>query len=280
MLQVLDHDSSKIINILNQDPSGVRLTKAEVLYVDYIVSNLKVIGVWTKIKALYGFVGGNAWKHKWNWKDMRDLDEAFRIDFSLGGFTHSHLGIEKTNPVVNNLPAVIYFSADRDLPSYLSSLSHGFYSNKRNTLNVIGITAGSGLNTGVPATASYITLNIENTQVLNQNLSGNGYVSGFNNTSGGFVASTRTNTSQTTAHLNGVNITSGFPSVPFSVSNIARFGIFMSVNYVVSSGLYSYSGGQNNSRVCFYYIAEGLSITELNRLSNIVTVAQNILSRA
>jgi hypothetical protein len=60
--------------------------------VNQLVLDLKSYSLWTKIKALYPFVGGTATTHKFNLKDPRDLDAAFRLTFA-GGMTHSNLGI-------------------------------------------------------------------------------------------------------------------------------------------------------------------------------------------
>jgi hypothetical protein len=59
--------------------------------IDTLVIQLKAIGVWAKLKAIYPFVGGTASTHKFNLKDPRDLDVAFRLVF-LGGVTHSTNG--------------------------------------------------------------------------------------------------------------------------------------------------------------------------------------------
>jgi hypothetical protein len=59
--------------------------------INTLVTDLKGYGVWTKMKAIYPFVGGTASTHKWNLKDPRDLDAAFRLVFS-GGSTHSSTG--------------------------------------------------------------------------------------------------------------------------------------------------------------------------------------------
>jgi len=56
-----------------------------------LVIDLKTDGLWTKMKAIYPFVGGTATSHKYNLKDPRDLDAAFRLTFS-GGWTHSSTG--------------------------------------------------------------------------------------------------------------------------------------------------------------------------------------------
>jgi hypothetical protein len=60
--------------------------------INQLVVDLKGYGIWTKMKALYPFVGGTASTHKFNLKDPRDLDAAFRLVFS-GGITHSSTGI-------------------------------------------------------------------------------------------------------------------------------------------------------------------------------------------
>jgi hypothetical protein len=55
--------------------------------INNLVFDLKNYGIWSKCKAIYPFVGGTASTHKWNLKDARDLDAAFRLVFS-GGWTH------------------------------------------------------------------------------------------------------------------------------------------------------------------------------------------------
>lgn len=59
--------------------------------INTLVTDLKTYNIWTKMKALYPFVGGTATSHKFNLKDPRDLDAAFRIQFN-GGWTHSSTG--------------------------------------------------------------------------------------------------------------------------------------------------------------------------------------------
>ncbi|MFN5835081.1 MAG: hypothetical protein ACK459_15220 [Akkermansiaceae bacterium] len=60
--------------------------------INTLVTTMKSDGIWTKMKAIYPFVGGTASTHKWNLKDPRDLDAAFRLTFS-GGITHDSNGI-------------------------------------------------------------------------------------------------------------------------------------------------------------------------------------------
>lgn len=60
--------------------------------VNQLVLDLKGYSIWTKMKAIYPIIGGSASTHKWNLKDPRDLDAAFRLLFN-GGITHSSSGI-------------------------------------------------------------------------------------------------------------------------------------------------------------------------------------------
>ena len=59
--------------------------------INTLVVQMKADNIWTKMKAIYPMVGGTASTHKWNLKDPRDLDAAFRLTFS-GGWTHSANG--------------------------------------------------------------------------------------------------------------------------------------------------------------------------------------------
>lgn len=59
--------------------------------INTLVTDLKGYGIWTKMKALYPFVGGTASSHKFNLKDPRDLDAAYRLVFA-GGWSHSSNG--------------------------------------------------------------------------------------------------------------------------------------------------------------------------------------------
>lgn len=59
--------------------------------VNTLVTDLKTANIWTKMKAIYPFVGGTATSHKFNLKDPRDLDAAYRLVFN-GGWTHSSTG--------------------------------------------------------------------------------------------------------------------------------------------------------------------------------------------
>ena len=59
--------------------------------INTLVVQMKADNIWSKMKAVYPMVGGTASTHKFNLKDPRDLDAAFRLQFN-GGWTHSANG--------------------------------------------------------------------------------------------------------------------------------------------------------------------------------------------
>lgn len=58
-----------------------------------LVSDLKSANIWTKMKAIYPFVGGTASQHRFNLKDPRTVAGAYYITFN-GGVTHSSNGVQ------------------------------------------------------------------------------------------------------------------------------------------------------------------------------------------
>ena len=60
--------------------------------INTLVVDLKSDGLWTKMIAIYPLVGGTASSQKYNLKDPRDLDVAYRLTFG-GGWSHGSFGI-------------------------------------------------------------------------------------------------------------------------------------------------------------------------------------------
>ena len=67
------------------------LTTPQEVAVNDLVLALKSASLWSKIYCYYPNVGGTASAHKWNLKDPRDLDAAYRLLF-YGGMTHNANG--------------------------------------------------------------------------------------------------------------------------------------------------------------------------------------------
>ena len=106
--------------------------------INQLVLDLKSYGIWTKMKAIYPFVGGTAALHKWNLKDPRDLDAAFRLVFN-GGWTHSATG---ATPNGTNAFANTYLSPSTQLS--LTSTHLSYYSRTNVNLTQVEIGSQSG----------------------------------------------------------------------------------------------------------------------------------------
>lgn len=59
--------------------------------INQLVVDLKGYNIWSKMQAVYPFVGGTSSTHKFNLKNPLDTDAAFRLVFN-GGWTHSSTG--------------------------------------------------------------------------------------------------------------------------------------------------------------------------------------------
>jgi hypothetical protein len=82
---VTDYDALNFVN------AALISNETQQIAINTLTTDLKNAGLWAKMKAIYPFVGGTASTHRWNLKDPRDLDAAFRLTFS-GGWTHSTSG--------------------------------------------------------------------------------------------------------------------------------------------------------------------------------------------
>jgi hypothetical protein len=78
-----------------QSPTGgnYAMSLTEIDAVNNLVLGLVATGVWDKIKAIYPVMGSTAATHKYNLKDPRDADAAYRLVFNGGGWTHSLAGM-------------------------------------------------------------------------------------------------------------------------------------------------------------------------------------------
>lgn len=100
-----------------------------------LVADLKSYGIWTKFKAIYPFVGGNATSHKFNLKDPRDLDAAYRLVFNGGG-THNSNGYQP------NINAYADTKLNPFLTLNIDNMHFSYYSRTNATIDYydIGIT--------------------------------------------------------------------------------------------------------------------------------------------
>ena len=228
--------------------------------IDKLVVDLKSAGVWSKMKAIYPMVGGTASTHKFNLKDPRDLDAAFRLSF-LGGWTHSSNGAQ---PNGTNGYADTFLTASSHLSTNSTHLS--FYS--RTESEVLAVSIGSTLGGSVTNQAN-IFLKYANEAYcrLNSNAT-----AGFSNTSSlGLHIANRISSSETRNSIRGVLKTQTSASTSLNTSNILLSGSILDGSLFVSFF---------DSRQCaFSSIGDGLSDTEAANLYTAIQNFQTTLNR-
>jgi hypothetical protein len=228
--------------------------------INTLVLDLKNYGIWTKMKAIYPFVGGTATTHKWNLKDPRDLDAAFRLLFS-GGWTHSSNGAK---PNGTNAFANTYLSPSGFLS--LNNTSISYYSRENLSLTgspIAAASTGNGLLILSPRTDS-------GSQADN---------SGVNNT-------TSATTSPTSR--DGLFTASRITSTAFKVYRNAVVYRNSTITSTSLSTVNLYVGARNNNNSAIQYsalqcafasIGDGLTDTEASNLYTAVQAYQTTLSR-
>ena len=147
------------------------LTTAEETAIINLVDGLKTNGTWDKYHAIYPFVGGTAAEHKWNLKDPRDLDAAFRMSWN-GTITHDFMGVKSDGSTgyANthfNPTTEASSNADFSMSVYKTGIEAGGssksylgeYSNAGSEFTLIGWIGGGAKEGGVIAglgTADYV----------------------------------------------------------------------------------------------------------------------------
>jgi hypothetical protein len=228
--------------------------------INTLVLDLKADGLWTKMKAVYPFCGSTASQQKWNLKDPRDLDAAFRLVFN-GGITHSSTGIQGngTNGYFDTFlnPSVVFSSTSggsmfayirnntgtpSDLGAFQSIVNYRMQLTTRTTSNEIGGAA------------------LSNNSILEANLD-----------SRGFWGVTRP-PSSSTYHLIK-NTTSSSNTDTYYEPNSKLFGFALGFDSAPLAGTYS------NHEFGFVCVADGLTTTEAQTLRTINLTFQTALSR-
>jgi hypothetical protein len=218
--------------------------------INTLVTDLKTDGIWDKMKAIYPFVGGTATTHKFNLKDARDLDVAFRLAFS-GGVTHSANGVVGNG--VNGF-ANTFINPLTNLSQ--NNVSVNIYS--RNS-----ITGQSDF--GAPNLSGY--LNISNKQHFKINQSTSFSATTNTQSSLGLFSFNRVNSTQESVYKNG-NLLETFSknSVTPTPTSFTLLALVWAAEY-------------GNKQQAFASIGEGLTDTEASNLYTRVQAFQTTLNR-
>lgn len=244
--------------------SAATITDIQERYaINNLVTGLKLNGLWTKMQAIYPFVGPSSTTHKWNLKDPRDLNAAFRLSF-LGGWTHTSSG---ALPNGTNGYANTFFT-----PSTSSNVNSTHLSIYLNTNNSSIVTpdpdpAEIGSFNGISqafliAQGNAATLNTRNLGST---------ISGAQTNRLGFGLSSRTSATVTTIYKNGTSVGSGN-----SGGSLPTFEVWIG-NLNISGG--PYGQGWTNNRFGFASIGTSLDATEAANFYTVVQAYQTALSR-
>jgi len=269
-----DPDAELFFNA--ESAAGVTLTTTQKNAVNQWVVDAKAAGIWTKMKAVYPFVGGTATAHKFNLKNPADTNAAFRLSF-VGGVTHSANGIQGngTNGYANT-----FLNMQTVFPSGNSSI--GSY-NRTNVVGyMLGARAGTG-NTGNPATnfnhsiiqVSSINISPPSAPIIVANRSGTG--------TAGLFQVTPTPTSQ----LGLLACSRVSSTLIYAITNSGLFTNTTNVTQTVLPNLQiallalntGTVGTFSTHQLSFAYISDSLTSTELTALRTINLTFQTTLGR-
>lgn len=227
--------------------------------VNYLVTDLKSNNLWSKMKAIYPMVGGTASTHKFNLKDPRDLDAAFRLVFN-GGWTHSSTG---ALPNGSNAYANTYLSPNSQLS--LNNASISYYSRTSGfSTSIMG--ASNTLNDAILIAPRFAPGVLDDYSAINCSTV---QKSAAPNTLGLFTIS-RIASANYKGYQNG---TQYFNSITSS-SALTTQNIYIGARNMSGS-----ADQYGNLQCAFATIGDGLSDTEATNLYTIIQNYQTILSR-
>lgn len=221
-----------------------------------LVLDLKAANIWAKMKAIYPFVGGTAFNHKFNLKDARDLDVAYRLSF-IGGWTHSNMGAlgNGTTAYADTffLPSSVY-SANQ------FNVGVSYYKDKATAITNGSYDATNRFLYGGDTT--YIDCRINSD-------SGSPFVVNYTSTGIGFFSTNRVFSSDVNAYVNGVNVGSITRTNGLSTYNSfigARNGLGTANTYDdIEQRFVAYHEGLNNTENLALYNAVQNFNTTLGR---------------
>lgn len=229
--------------------------------VNTLVMGMKAQGLWTKTKAIYPFVGGTATTHKYNLKDPRDVDAAFRLAFS-GTINHTSNGIQGNG--VNGF-ANTFVNPSANLNSFNNHLSYYSRTDAENNNVEIGSITSVG--------PSFMHMHLRHPTNLFYALLQQNDVEGVTNTSStGFFVGNRTANNVKKHFKNGVNLGT---TTTTSTSVLNNYNIYISaLNATGTTSNYS------TKECAFSSIGDGLTDTEATNYYTLVQQFQTTLGRS
>jgi hypothetical protein len=221
-----------------------------------LVTSLKSQGIWSKLDAIYPFVGGTATTHMYNLKNPANTNAAFRLSF-VGGWTHSANG---ALPNATNAYADTYYNNTN-----INQNSHHMSYYSRTNSNATEVEMG--------------TFSVVNGSLIEIRTSGISYYRINNNTSfishsdanslGHYIAN-RTASNSINAFKNGNQVASG------SIASVTPVSLNIFIGAFNSGGTPQF---YTSKQCAFSTIGSGLTNTDASNLYSTIQTFQTTLGR-
>jgi hypothetical protein len=240
----------------------------QITAISNLVFDLKQNNLWDKMYAIYPFVGGTSVdNHKYNLKDPRDLDAAYRLVFS-GSWTFNNGGISATTLATTNFVNTFFNPFSSSSVSQDSvHISVYLPTALDNTTCIMGVVSSTTPNQATPALQ--IIRSTNHGATVNARNSDNLMTIGGPSISGHMIGN-RTSSTVANTWLNGTKITtSAAPSL-----TPPNFNIYLGVRNSANT-----PAVPSNRQMRFASIGSGLTDTEAAIFSTIVESYQTTLSR-
>lgn len=262
-----DEDATAFLQVANISDTQIRTG------INNFVNTLKSNGLWYKMSGIYPFVGGTEYQHKFNLKDSRNLDDAFRLGFSGAGTVHTSSGVnfEGTNDYAN-----VFFNPSGDLTGYPVHLSFLSLADSSADSIDIGCVPFDLTNPRLVVSAEY---NSPNAAYFDSYDYTTGRVSISSPNSKAFYSASRINTTSGFMMLFNSSTTPTKSSVTTSnISGLAKpnFDIFLGA---VNKGGTPFFENVSNRKFGFFSVGDGLTSGECVSLYSSVKQLQYDLSR-
>lgn len=223
-----------------------------------LVLDLKSANIWSKMKCIYPFVGSTSASQKYNLKDARDLNAAYRLTF-VGGGTFSSNGYQPNgvNAYANTFLAPSAF--------YSTNMHLSYYSRTSTIGTVLDIGCSQ-----VSGATNYATLAPARVAVYGQTTNGTVNYLSQANSLGFFIASKLTNSSRKVFRngiVNNSTTTTDSNALPNTNAYIGA------INDNGTAAFYS------SKQCAFASIGDGLTDAESLALYNAVQTFNTTLAR-
>ena len=248
---------------------GNPFSRLQIDYANAFVNGCVAAGIWTKMKAVYLFMGGSANQHMINFKDARNLNAAYRLSFLGGGWTHDATG---STPNGTSSYADTFFNTSTSFTSTTNasmSLYSGTNSNGAH-YDISNSSGGSGTGTTCTLIARYF---LGPAYVA---FGGSALASPINNEGRGFFLGNR---NSGTSELWWAR--AGETSVSRQINTAQTWtrnnsSLYLSANNQPPGvpGLFS------NKRLQFVHFGDTLTVLEIQIFRNLIQALQQSLSRA